>query len=73
MDYTQGFTNPVSFLPFFSDLSRRLNNQYELSFVTPAKAKPEVQTLKVKLQMPNAKLTAPEQVIVVPGGVAAAQ
>jgi len=69
--YYQGFSNPVSFSPFFADLGRRLDNQYELSFLAPAKAKPEIASLKVKLEAPNAKLTAPERVIVAPGGVAA--
>jgi hypothetical protein len=73
MDYFQGFSNPVSFIPFFEDLNRRLLNQYELSFLAPAKAKPEIATLKVKLQMPNTKLTAPQRVVVAPGGVAANQ
>ena len=73
MDYFQGFSNPVSFIPFFEDLNRRLQNQYELSFLAPAKAKPEIATLKVKLQMPNTKLTAPQRVVVAPGGVAANQ
>jgi hypothetical protein len=73
MYYWQGFSNPVSFQPFFEDLSRRLQNQYELSFSTPAKSKVEIQTLKVKLEMPGAKLTAPQQVVVAPAGVAAVQ
>jgi hypothetical protein len=73
MDYFQGFSNPVSFSPFFEDLNRRLQNQYELSFLAPAKAKPEIASLKVKLQMPNTKLTAPQRVVVAPGGVAANQ
>jgi hypothetical protein len=71
--YWQGFSNPVSFQPFFNDLSRRLDNQYELSFTAPAKRKPEVESLKVKMEVPNAKLTAPQQVLVAPGGVASAQ
>jgi hypothetical protein len=71
--YWQGFSNPVSFLPFFKDLSLRLENQYELGFTTRTKSKPEVQTLKVKLELPGAKLTAPQQVIVAPGGVAEAR
>jgi hypothetical protein len=73
MDYFQGFSNPVSFAPYFDDLGRRFQNQYELSFVAAAKAKPEVATLKVKLQAPNTKLTAPQRVVVAPGGVAALQ
>jgi hypothetical protein len=71
--YYQGFSNPVSFDPYFSDLNHRFNNQYELSFLTPAKPKPEVASLKVKLEAPNAKLTAPQRVVVAPGGVAANQ
>ncbi len=70
MDYIQGFSNPVSFDPYFQDLNRRFQNQYELSFMVPAKSKPEVTSLKVKLQAPNVKLTAPERVVVAPGGVA---
>jgi hypothetical protein len=73
MNYMQGFGNPVSFIPFFEDLNRRLQNQYELSFLAQAKAKPEIASLKVKLQMPNAKLTAPQKVVVAPGGVATNQ
>jgi hypothetical protein len=73
MDYYQGFSNPVSFNPFFEDLNRRLQNQYELSFLVPAKPKPEVASLKVKLDVPNAKLSAPQRVLVAPGGVAANQ
>jgi hypothetical protein len=64
IDYTQGFGNPVSLTPFFADLSRRLENQYELGYVVKPKAKPEVQTLKVKLEVPNTKLNAPQRVLV---------
>jgi len=65
--YYQGFSNPVSFQPFFQDLSRRFENQYELSFTAPAKTKPEVASLKVKLEAPNVRLTAADRVFVVPG------
>ncbi len=64
--YYEGFGNPVSFSPFFADLERRLDNQYELSFVIPAKGEPEVVSLKVKLEAPNAKLTAADRVLVAP-------
>jgi hypothetical protein len=62
--YYQGLSNPVSFTPFLNDLSKRLENQYELGFVVPGKKKPEVETLKVKLNMPGVKLDAPNQVLV---------
>ncbi len=33
--YWEGFGNPVSFQPFLEDLTRRLQNQYEISFAAP--------------------------------------
>jgi hypothetical protein len=68
--YWQGLGNPVSLAPFFDDLSRRLQNQYELGFEVKAKSKPEIAVLKVKLTMPDTKLDAPQKVAVVPGGIA---
>jgi hypothetical protein len=68
MLYYQGLSNPVSFTPFLNDLSKRLENQYELGFVVPGKKKPEVETLKVKLEMPGVKLNAPNLVLVPPTG-----
>jgi hypothetical protein len=68
--YWEGLGNPVSLAPYFDDLSRRLQNQYELGFAAKAKSKPEIATLKVKLTMPDAKLDAPQKVAIVPGGVA---
>lgn len=66
--YYQGLSNPVSFAPFLNDLGRRLQNQYELSFQTaPAKKKVEVQSLKVKLEVPGVKLTSAKLVAVSPG------
>jgi len=68
--YWQGLGNPVSLSPFFDDLSRRLQNQYELGFQVRGKSKPEIAPLKVKLTMPNTKLDAPQRIAIVPGGVA---
>jgi len=62
--YYQGLANPVSFHPFFVDLSKRLNNQYELDFMAPAGKKAQFASLKVKLQMPGVKLSAPNLVYV---------
>ncbi len=60
--YYQGFGNPVSFVPFLSDIQRKLQNQYELSFTsTPKKG---LQQIKVKTTQPNTKLLAPAQVLV---------
>lgn len=62
--YYQGLGNPVSFDPYLSDLSRRLQNQYELGFDVPAKKKANVETLKVKLELPGAKLDSADLVAV---------
>ena len=62
--YWEGVGNPVSLQPYFQDLRRRLNHQYELSFTAPSKGKPEVQSMKVDLHVPSAKVDAPQQVLV---------
>jgi hypothetical protein len=64
MFYYQGLGNPVSFTPFLNDLSRRLENQYELGFIVPGKKKPDVESLKVKLEMPGVKLNSADLVLV---------
>jgi hypothetical protein len=60
--YYQGFGNPVSFTPFLSDIQRKLQNQYELSFV--AQPKKDLQPLTVKTSQPNTKLQVQKQVLV---------
>jgi hypothetical protein len=61
--YWEGYGNPVSFAPFFADINRRLDNQYELDFMAPFGAKPQIESLKLKLSAP-AKVDAPQQVYV---------
>ncbi len=60
--YWEGMGNPVSFQPYFQDLDRRLQNQYELSFTAPLKGKPEVASLKLKVSGISGKVDAPEKV-----------
>ena len=62
--YWEGLGNPVSFQPFFQDLQRRLQNQYEVSFTAPLKNKPEVGSLKLKVNGISGKIDAPGQVYV---------
>lgn len=69
--YWIGIGNPVTLQPYFEDFSRRLNNQYELSFSAPLKGKPEVQELKLKTKNVDGKVDAPQKVFVAPAGVAA--
>jgi hypothetical protein len=62
--YWEGVGNPVSLQPFLQDLRRRLNNQYELNFTAPSNGKPEVESLKVDLKVPSAKVDSPQKVLV---------
>jgi hypothetical protein len=68
--FWEGTGNPVSFQPYLEELTRRFQNQYELSFVTALKGKPEVDTLKLKFKAPGAEVDAPQQVFVARPGVA---
>src|SRR6202021_2262083 len=63
--YLQGMWNPVSFAPFLSDIQHKLQNQYELSFVSSAKS--GLQQIKVRTSQPNTSLLYPASVPV--GGV----
>jgi len=63
--YWQGYGNPVSFQPYFKDLHRRLQNQYEVAFTAPLKGKgSDVQNMKLKLNGVSGKVDAPQQVYV---------
>lgn len=62
--YWEGVGNPVSLQPYFQDLRRRLDHQYELSFTAPSNGKPEVETMKLDLHVPSAKVAAPQRVLV---------
>lgn len=69
--YWEGLGNPVSLEPYFQDLRRRLNHQYELSFTAPSNGKAEIASMKVDLHVPSAKVDAPQRVLV--GGATAAR
>ena len=62
--YWQGFGDPVSLQPYLEDIERRLDNQYEVSFMAPFKDKPQVESFKLKLSAPGTKVDAPQQVLV---------
>jgi len=67
-NFWQGFGNPVTFQPYFDELTRRLNNQYELSFNSQLKGKPDIATFRLKLAAPGSDVESPQQVFVVPAG-----
>lgn len=59
-----GSGNPVSFQPYLEELTRRFQNQYELSFTVPTNGKPQVENFKLKFKVPGADVAAPQQVFV---------
>ena len=65
-NYWEGIGNPVSFAPYFNDLRRRLNHQYELTVDAPFDGKPKVESMKVELQVKTAKVEAPQMVFIGP-------
>lgn len=62
--YWTGTGNPVSFQPYFDDLARRLDNQYELDFSAKLDRKPAVESFKFKLTGLALEVTSPQQVYV---------
>jgi hypothetical protein len=65
--YWSGEGNPVSFQPFFDDLQRRFDSQYSLEFTEPLGRKPQIDSLKLKVEGLGLQVTAPQQVYVHPG------
>ena len=62
--YWMGTGNPVSFQPFFEDLARRFENQYELDFTARLDHKPTVESMKLKVEGLALEVAAPQQVFV---------
>jgi hypothetical protein len=69
--YGFGSSNPVSFQPYFEEISRRLENQYRLSFAARLDGKPVIDSLKLKNGGMAADITAPQQVFVQRAGAVA--
>jgi hypothetical protein len=68
--FWQGMGNPVSFVPFLDELTRRIQNQYELDFSTHFEGKARIEVLKLKLKVPGTEVDAPQQVMVAQGAAA---
>jgi hypothetical protein len=68
--FWEGAGNPVSFQPYFEELTRRFKNQYELSFVVPMNGKPQIEQFKLKFKSPGEEVDSPQQVFVARPGVA---
>src|SRR5580692_8274252 len=62
--YLIGSAPPVSFTPYLSDITRKLNNQYLLSFSAKPQKKAGMQRVKVQTEVPNAELVSADRVYV---------
>ncbi|MFP5238040.1 MAG: hypothetical protein ACLGSD_19255 [Acidobacteriota bacterium] len=64
--YWEGLGNPVSFQPYFKDLMRRFQNQYEVGFTAPVppKNRHHVVNMKLNAKGVSGKVVAPQQVYV---------
>ncbi len=62
--YYEGTINPVSFTPFLSDLTRRLQNQYELGVPVKTEKKTSYADLKLKTDIGGIKLKAANRIAV---------
>ena len=65
--YVMGFGPPVSFAPYLEDLAAHLSHQYLLTFLAKPEKKASFQSVKVRTELPNVELLAPNR-IYVPGG-----
>lgn len=69
--YYEGLSNPVSFSPFLTDLTRRLENQYELGVPVKPEKKLSYADLKLKTDIGSVKLKAANRIAVQPEGAPA--
>ncbi len=64
VSYWMGTGNPVSMEPYFKDITRRMDHQYELQYVTNLNGSPGVVDMKLQVKHPTGKVDAPQQTYV---------
>jgi hypothetical protein len=66
--YYIGFTGaPVAFSPYLEDITRRLNNQYLLTFIPKPQKKAGMQKVRLRTEVPNVDLVGSDRVFVPAG------
>jgi hypothetical protein len=65
--YVMGFGPPISFAPYLEDLARHLSHQYLLTFLMKPERKASFQSVKLRTEVPNVELIAPNRVYVPAG------
>lgn len=65
--YYIGFSGPpVSFTPYLDQFAQRLGHQYFLAFLAKPPKKPGLQRVRIRTEVKNVDLVAPQQVYVAP-------
>jgi hypothetical protein len=64
--YWQGMGNPVTIYPYFNEIIRSLQYQYQLRFNIPLPVKPEIANMKLRLKVPGSEVIIPQQVYIRP-------
>jgi hypothetical protein len=62
--YLIGSAPPVTFAPYLEDITRRLSNQYLLTFIPKPEKKAGMRHIKLQTEVPNAELVAADRVYV---------
>jgi hypothetical protein len=65
--YMLGLGSPVSMAPYLADITARLASQYRITLLAKAANKPELQSIKLTTEVPNAEIVAPSKVYVPAG------
>jgi hypothetical protein len=60
--YFEGFTTPVSLMPYLKQFEQRLNNQYRVTFVADKNS--GLERVEFRSELPGVKIIAPQQVFV---------
>ena len=67
--YWQGFSNPVSFAPYFKEMKQAFGEQYNLEFHAPLRGKKAYDArMRLKASTPGAKVKGPDRVWLAPPG-----
>ncbi len=62
--YLIGSAPPVSFTPYLQDVTRKLGNQYLLTFTAKPQKKSGMERIKLQTEIPNAELVSADKVYV---------
>jgi hypothetical protein len=62
--YMLGLGSPVSMAPYLADITARLASQYRITLLAKAANKPELQSIRLTTEIPNAEIVAPSKVYV---------